>query len=124
LELPGVPLMRELAFLNRVTHPNIVRFFGYYNDPKGLVALVLEHCDYALDTIDPYAGVIMQMVNPFKVASDVALALNHMHSYSCVHRGRQLYSAVFLTAFSSISLFLRIHVHFACVCVQHFSIRV
>ena len=81
--------MRELTFLNRVTHPNIVRYFGYYHDSDFSDALVLEYCDYALHSLDPKVGAIMEMVNPFRVVKDVASALDHMHSYNCVHRGTE-----------------------------------
>jgi hypothetical protein len=92
----SIALMRELAFLDRVKHTNIVAYFGYCHMPSsGLIGLVFERCDFSLDGVDPYAGVIMKGVNPFKIISEVAEALEYMHSYSCIHRGTVFYGDCF-----------------------------
>ena len=80
----NVSMLREVAFLGRFSHVNIVRYHGYYLE-EGRICMVLERCDFTLAGFAGNQGTFY-VVNPFKVICQVAEALMYMHMFSFIHR--------------------------------------
>ena len=81
-----IATLRELLFLDRFRHDNIVTYHGYYRPSESRIGIVLERCDLSLmDHVDENHKAI-SLVNPFKIIFQVSQALDYMHSYQCIHR--------------------------------------
>ena len=79
-------MIQELECLKKFNHENIVKFYGWTlveeNPQTGsIIGIVLEWCNYSLDLTLP-----QRRVDPFKTIVEVALALEHLHSFDIVHR--------------------------------------
>jgi len=69
--------------LLKFNHENIVKFYGWTlveEDPQ-IIGIVLEWCNYSLDM-----AVTQIKVDPFKIIVEVALALEHLHSFNIIPR--------------------------------------
>lgn len=78
----------ELFCLDRLQHDKIVKYFGYYISPNQCISVVIEYCNFSLDTLIKEIDFrcAASIANPFKVIYDVCAALSHMHGFDCIHR--------------------------------------
>jgi serine/threonine protein kinase len=60
-----VSAMRELAFLDRFQHHNILKYYGYYLIGN-TIGMVLEKCNFSLSSTNELGKTLSSMVNPFK----------------------------------------------------------
>jgi serine/threonine protein kinase len=76
-------LIQELECLEKFNHENIVKFYGWTlveEDPQ-IIGIVLEWCSHSLNELPA-----QRQVDPFKTIVEVALALEHLHSFNIIHR--------------------------------------
>ena len=82
---------REIEFLNRLRHPNIIQYLGSCQDPESrLPVLFMELMDESLTSFLERPASANPPPLPFHVqvdiAHDVAQALSHLHHHEVLHR--------------------------------------
>jgi hypothetical protein len=84
----SVAAFRELSCLGRLQHKNIVKYFGYYLPPDQCLSIVIDLCNFSLDSLikEINCRCAASIANPFKVIYDVCAALSYMHGSNCLHR--------------------------------------
>ena len=82
---------REIDFLSRLRHPNIIQYLGSCPDPEsGLPVLFMELMDESLTNFLERPASANPPPLPFhiqlNIAHDVAQALSHLHHHKVLHR--------------------------------------
>uniref|UniRef100_A0A6B2L609 Protein kinase domain-containing protein n=1 Tax=Arcella intermedia TaxID=1963864 RepID=A0A6B2L609_9EUKA len=80
-------LLAEMSIMRNASHPNVVNFYGaYQNDTKIWVIMELMDAGSLTEILDEYD--VLKMTEPqiARVCNDVLQALNHMHQMHCIHR--------------------------------------
>ena len=87
---PGGILRRfkqECRFLNAMKHPNIVQYFGSYQDPEmQLPVLLMELMDENLTQFLERSHETLPYHTQVNLCHDIALALAYLHTNGIVHR--------------------------------------
>ena len=79
--------MKEVAILNGMDHPNIVKYFETYDDNKYLY-LVMEYISgmEMFDAITHHANKRFTEKEAVKYMEQLFKAISHMHAQGIVHR--------------------------------------
>ena len=79
-------LRREVEIQCRMKHPNIVRLFGYFHDPKNLY-LILEYVPNGelFKTISKNGGTVDE-TSCLSFMKDIGSAVSYMHKRHVAHR--------------------------------------
>lgn len=96
-------LKRDIFYLSRMTHPNVVPIYGAFIE-EGMLHMVMEFVPNSLRNKR-----VVNQVNVVRVLQDVARALVRMHAQGHIHRDVKarnvLISAVRLSLFSKAAAF-------------------
>ena len=76
-------LRRDMFYLRRFPHPNVVQVFGAFEE-KGVLYMVMEHLAHSLRSKS-----VVRKVDLVRVLADVARALTRLHAAGHVHRDVQ-----------------------------------
>ena len=85
-------LRREVEIQSRLIHPNIVRLFGYFQDPKRVI-LILEYLPNGelFKSLLKQGGCVDESTSKAYL-KQIAAALAHMHERHLIHRYHDGYS--------------------------------
>jgi len=80
-------VVKEIAALNKLDHPNIVKYFETYNDVK-YIYLVMEHIQGMplFDKITNTRNQSFSEVQACKYLKQIVSAIKHCHALNIVHR--------------------------------------
>ena len=90
-------LKRDIFYLSRLTHPNVVPVYGAFIE-EGMLHMVMEFVPNSLRNKR-----VVNQVNVVKVLADVARALVRMHAQGHIHRDVKARN-VLISAVSCLSL--------------------
>ena len=91
-------LKRDMYYLRRFPHPNVVQVFGAYEE-NGTLYMVMEYLPYSLRNKS-----VVNKMNILRAISDVARALVRLHSAGQLHRDVKARNVLVTAGFKSAKL--------------------
>ena len=81
------PLRREVAFMQRVAHPNVCRYIEQCTLGGGLFAVILELLDISLaQLVERAPNGQLPEADVTQMSLQILAALQHMHEQQVIHR--------------------------------------
>ena len=88
--------MEEAETMMKLDHPNVLRFFGMFDDSNSLVCEFLSKVVYDMEGKQTEINNVRQLLNEkeeripwpavrLQIASDAANGLTYLHTSGCVH---------------------------------------
>ena len=77
-------MVKEFELGMKIDHPSVIRFYGYEDNPRLGPVIVMEYFDG--DRLDSYLKDMPLRRERVRVALDIAVALDYIHSLGVAHR--------------------------------------